>query len=297
MPALGEIQIRDPFVVTDPSSRQYLLYGTTGFGEAAHGGFLVRTSRDLVNWSEPTPALQRADWPEGATAFWAPEVVAYEGHWYLFGTFMHGTEIVRPEKRYTRIYVADSPRGPFRALTDRAITPEGWWSIDGTLHVEPDGTPWIVFVREWLQTTDGEMHATPLTKDLRFATGETRLLFRASEAAWSRPQTWGKFSGYRVTDGPWLHRSSAGDLLMLWASFGVNGYATGVGRSRSGAITGPWEQSPEPLVGTDAGHAMLFKTFEGKLTMALHTPNRPPLERAKFIPVREIPGSLALEDI
>lgn len=295
MPILDEIQIRDPFVVADPATREYLLYGTTGFGEAVHGGFLVRSSRDLVNWSEATPALRREDWPKGATSFWAPEVVAYHGRWYLFGSYMHGTEIVRPDRRYTRIDVADSPRGPFRPLSGGPITPDGWWSIDGTLHVESDGTPWMVFVREWLQTTDGEMHALPLARDLTHPAGESRLLFRASEAAWSRPQTWGEFSGYRVTDGPWVHRTATGELLMLWSSFGTGGYATGVARSASGTILGPWLQTREPLVSADGGHAMLFKTFAGSLMMAFHSPNRPPLERARIVEVQEVPGGLEVK--
>jgi len=289
---LPEIQIRDPFVVPDPATGRYLLFGTSGFGEASHGGFLVRTSRDLVTWSEPSAALAPAEGPAGATYFWAPEVHAYRGRWYLLGSFMHGTEVTRPERRYSRIYVAERPEGPYRPLTDGPITPEGWLSIDATLHVAADGTPWLVFVREWVQVTDGEMHAMPLTADLRAPAGEPRLLFRASEAAWSRPQTWETFKDFRVTDGPWLHRTAAGDLLMLWSSFGAGGYLTGVARSVTGGVTLPWVQSPEPLFTADGGHPMLFRTFEGTLRMALHSPNEPGKERAHFLPVREVSGGL-----
>jgi len=304
MALLSDLQLRDPFVVADAATQSYLLYGTAGFGEAMHGGFLVRTSRDLKTWSEPQPALAPADGPVGATYFWAPEVQAYGGpssagstagrRWYLFGTFMHGAEITRPERRYTRIYVADTPAGPFKPLANGPITPPGWWSIDGTLHVDAHGTPWLVFVREWLQVNDGEMHAVELTPDLMRAAGASRRLFRASEAAWSLPQTWDKFSGYRVTDGPWLHRLASGVLLMLWSSFGKGGYLTGVARSMNGEVTGPWVQSPTPLIASDAGHPMLFKTFEGELMLALHTPNAVGQERAKFIPVREIKDGLEL---
>ena len=168
---LADIQIRDPFIVTDVAAGRYLLFGTGGFGEASHGGFVMRASSDLKTWSEPQPALTPSAGPTGATYFWAPEVVAYRGRWYLFGSFMHGMEIVGPEQRYTRLYVADTPEGPYLPLTDGPITPAGWWCIDGTLHVEPDGRPWLVFVREWLQVSDGEMHALPLTADLREPAG------------------------------------------------------------------------------------------------------------------------------
>ncbi len=291
---LTDIQVRDPFIVADEATRQYRLFGTSGFGEAAHGGFVMRTSRDLKTWSEPQPALAPAAGPVGATYFWAPEVQEYRGRWYLFGSFMHGTELNKPERRYTRIYVADTPAGPFTPLANGPITPPGWLSIDGTLHVDAHGTPWLVFVREWVQVKDGEMHAVELTPDLRRAAGASRRLFRASEAAWSLPQTLEKFSGYRVTDGPWLHRLPSGVLLMLWSTFGKGGYLTGVARSANGEVTGPWVQAPAPLIAKDAGHPMLFHTFDGELMLALHTPNQVGAERAKFIPVRETKDGLEL---
>jgi hypothetical protein len=82
---------------------------------------------------------------------------------------------------------------------------------------------------------------------------------------------------------------------MLWSSFGKGGYLTGVARSLSGEITGPWEQAPAPIYASDGGHPMLFRTFEGRLLMALHSPNRPMFERARFLPVTETAAGLALE--
>ena len=290
---LADLQIRDPFVVPDPAHGRYLLYGTSGFGEVAHGGFVVRTSKDLETWSAPQPVLAPAAGPAQAAHFWAPEVHAYRGRWYLFGSFSFG-DVGRPEQRHTRIYVADEPTGPFTPLTTTSATPAEWLCIDGTMHVAEDGTPWMVFVREWVQVTDGEMHAVPLTPDLRATAGEPRRLFRASEAPWSRPQTWGGFSGYRVTDGPWLHRTASGALLMLWSSFGDGGYLTGVARSKSGHVTGPWIQETAPLFAGDGGHAMMFRDFKGELRLALHTPNVPGRERALILRVREDGDALVL---
>src|SRR6185312_14848841 len=108
MTPLADLQIRDPFIVADRLRGRYLLFGSHGFGEASHGGFLVRTSTDLLNWSEPQPALAAADAPAGTAHFWAPEVHAYRGRWYLFGTFSHG-EIETPARRYTAVTVADDP--------------------------------------------------------------------------------------------------------------------------------------------------------------------------------------------
>lgn len=290
---LADLQLRDPFVVPDPARGRYLLFGTTGFGEAAHGGFLVHTSTDLATWSDPQPALTVAAGPEGATHFWAPEVHAHRGRWYLFGTFSHG-EPGHPVRRYTAVAVADDPVGPYAMLTGEPLTPADWLAIDGTLHLEADGTPWLVFVHEWVQVTDGAIAAAPLTPDLRVLAAEPRRLFRASEAPWSLPQTWGGHSGYRVTDGPWLHRTATGVLLMLWSSFGKGGYLTGVARSTSGHILGPWLQEETPLFSHDGGHPMLFGDFAGAQRLALHSPNTPGQERAEFFRIRETATSLVL---
>lgn len=296
MPSLGEIQLRDPFILADATSGLYRLYGTTALGGPmeAPEGFSVRTSRDLRSWSEPRTVLPRTVGPADADFYWAPEVHAHRGRWYLFGSFSAGMNILKPRARYTAIYVSGSPDGPFALHSDGPATPLGWRSIDGTLHVDPQGQPWMIFIREWTQIHDGEIHAMPLGADLRRPAGPPQLLFRASEAAWSLAQKSDLGDGYRVTDGPWVHRTATGVLLLLWSSFGQGGYVTGVARSTSGEVTGPWVQAPAPLYANDGGHPMLFRTFDGRLLMALHTPNRPMLERTRLLPVRETADGLVL---
>lgn len=68
---------------------------------------------------------------------------------------------------------------------------------------------------------------------------------------------------------------------MLWSTYEKNvvgqdgsisgGYVQTYATSRSGSITGPWQQH-RPLVREDSGHGMLFHTFDGKLMMVLHRP-------------------------
>ena len=296
MTSITDIQIRDPFIVADPVDKIYRLYGTSGFGgtnDAPHG-FVMRTSRDLKQWSEPHPVLPRRHGPSGADYYWEPEVHHFDGRWYLIATYGHGLDVLNPQARYCSIYVSDSPGGPFVAHSDGPITPAGWFAIDGTLHVDETGQPWLIFCREWVQTCNGEIHAIALYPQLRRAVGEPRLLFRASEASWSRPQKSELGEGYRVTDGPWLHRTSEGQLLMLWSSFGSRGYLTGVARSASGNISGPWEQTDGLLFADNGGHAMIFRTFENQLVMTLHAPNQPGAERTQLLGLKETPDGLAL---
>jgi arabinan endo-1,5-alpha-L-arabinosidase len=275
-----QIQIRDPFVLPVPEEQTYYLYGTgTPLGEL---GFDAYASKDLEHWEGPVPVLRPPEDFWGTQHFWAPEVHHYKGRYYLFGTFAKKDPLFRG----TQIFVSDSPRGPFRPLGKQAHTPSDWLSLDGTLFVDDKNDPWMVFCHEWVQIKDGSMCAVRLRSDLTAPLGAPTLLFHASQAPWGKKPT-GKSQQSFVTDGPWLHRLESGTLLMLWSSFGeTGGYKVGVARSESGSILGPWTQDATPLFDGDGGHPMVFKTFDGRLMLALHSPNRSP-ERARFFPIAE----------
>ncbi len=149
----------------------------------------------------------------------------------------------------------------------------------------------MVFVHEWLQVRDGEMCTLPLSADLTRAEGEPVVLFRGSDAPFVKTLP---APDHYVTDGPFLYRAGNGELLMLWSSFMRRTYVQIVARSTSGRVTGPWQQDPDLLYDDNGGHGMLFHTFEGQLMLALHRPNKRPLERPLFLPVREENGGLSL---
>jgi arabinan endo-1,5-alpha-L-arabinosidase len=179
--------------------------------------------------------------------------------------------------------------------SDGPVTLSDWECLDGTLHVDASGKPWMVFCHEWVQVEDGEMCAIPLSGDLRCATGEPVLMFRASAAAWARPFEGRGRQNNRVTDGPFLHRLTDGRLLMLWSTIGYEGYAMGYAVSERGGILGPWWQSPQALYGKDGGHGMLFRDFTGRLLMTLHHPNHTPHERPMWLEVTECDGGLVYD--
>jgi arabinan endo-1,5-alpha-L-arabinosidase len=286
----ADIHIRDPFVLPIIAEQQYYLYGTTGpeAWTSSGSGTDCYTSGDLENWEGPFPAFRP---PAGFWAdrnFWAPEVHVYRGRYYMFITLK--AEGVR---RGTQILAADSPGGPFLPVSDGPVTPRDWECLDGTLYVGTDGQPWIVFCHEWVQVGDGEICAMRLSADLTTALEPPQLLFRASEAPWAEEINSKNRRGY-VTDGPSLHRLASGELVMLWSSFKGGKYAVGVARTSSGEILGPWHQVPEPLFDADGGHCMVFRTFDGQLLLAFHSPNPSPNERPYFVPLREEGSSLKL---
>lgn len=280
----SDIQMRDPFVLPLPAEGRYLLFGSTdkNIWSGPGTGFDCYQSRDLEKWEGPIPAFRPPAGFWANTQFWAPECHAWQGRYYLFASFA-----CDERQRGTQILVADKPEGPYRTHSDGPVTPRDWECLDGTLWVAKDGKPWMVFCHEWVQVEDGEMCAMPLTDDLRAAAGAHRLLFRASEAAWSVSFEAHGRKANRVTDGPFLHRLSDGRLLMLWSSCGREGYAMGYAVSDSGDVLGPWRQSEAPIYARDGGHGMLFRAFDGRLWMTLHQPNNTPHERPIWLEVTE----------
>jgi beta-xylosidase len=291
---LPDIWLHDPCILADKVSQTYYLYTSsmprrTGKNRA---GTYAYKSKDLALWDGPFLVFECPDdsWAVSSVGAWAPEVHAYQGKYYLFTTLHNPTKQLpaalasEPNlMRATIIAVSDSPQGPFVMLKkDSPITPANFMALDGTLYVDPDGQPWMVYAHEWVQKIDGTIEAIRLKKDLSEAVGEPIHLFKGSDAPWLNAQAKpnSKPSLY-VTDGPQLFRTKTGTLLMLWSSYEKNsfngdGYVETVARSKSGNIEGPWEQLP-PLVQNDSGHGMLFRSFEGQLMLVLHQP----FERAR----------------
>lgn len=287
---LEDIRVRDPFIHADPATRTYYLYAQTGNRQAAPRpgpGVAVYRSRDLTNWSAPTLVFQRPVDFWGGEEIWAPEMHRLGEHYYLFVSF-NG----RAGGRGTQILRADSPAGPFMVFSADANTPPEQRCLDGTPWIESDGSCWLVYCHEWVQIGDGAMRAVRMKPDWSARAGEPIEMFRASQAPWVKPLGNGQ-TNY-VTDGPWLHRTKNGRLLMLWSSFGPGGYTLGLARSEDGYVDGRWTHDPEPLFAGDGGHGMMFRTFEGRLELVLHQPNSGGRERTRFFEVAEEGERLAL---
>lgn len=286
-----DIQIRDPFVFTNKRDGRYYLFGSTDKNIWGKGtGFDVYVGDDLEQWEGPFPVFRPDDNFYSEENFWAPEVHEYNGMYYMFATFLRKDN----QHRGTAILISDSLLGPFQPHSNGPVTPKEWDSLDGTLYVDNEGLPWMVFCHEWVQVEDGEICAVRLSEDLKEAIGEPQTLFKASEAPWSTSFNHARYPGKEiyVTDGPFLFEDSKGNLLMLWASFINNVYAQGIAKSMSGKVTGPWIQEDKPIYENDGGHGMVFQTFDQTLMLTLHAPNDTPLERPLFIKLSESNGKI-----
>ncbi|MBD1420597.1 glycoside hydrolase family 43 protein [Sphingobacterium chuzhouense] len=280
---IEQLQGRDPFVFADEVSETYYLT----FNNQPH--FRMYSSKDLENWKDEGYIFSAGADFWGKQDFWAPDLYKYQNKFYIFATFSAPSA-----KRGTSILIADKVTGPYKPLENRAITPTEWMSLDGSLFIDEEDTPWIVFCREWLEVTDGLIYAQRLTPDLKTTIGTPLLLLNASAAAWAAPIRSGNTIGY-VTDAPFLYKTASGKLQMLWSSFDKNGnYAIGVAESESGTVEGPWRHLPDQLNNDDGGHAMIFKGFDGYKYISYHVPNSG-TPRPRITKIEEVNGSLIIK--
>ncbi|VXC34345.1 glycoside hydrolase family 43 protein [Sphingomonas sp. 8AM] len=297
---LPDMPLHDPWIVADRATRTYWLFTRneqqlTGDNRL---GIMAYRSRDLKHWQRPVMvfALPEDSWANDGA--WAPEVHRWKGRWYLFSTFYNdGLKLPeengrQPVRRSTLLASSATLGGPYRLERGGApIVAAGRMTLDGSLHVDRAGKPWMVYAHEWVQVGDGTIEAVPLDATLA-AAGPPQLLFRASDAPWVKRADPADVKGGNVTDGPELFRTRTGRLLMLWSSYDRRGYVQSLARSKSGEVRGPWEQLP-PLVRGDSGHGMLFRTFAGKLTMVLHRPFEK--ARGKLYAMRDLGDTIAVE--
>lgn len=276
------IALRDPCVILHDGV--YYMYGTWW------QCYKNTTGNLQSGWEKVNDVVV---FPEDAyTDYWAPEVHEYKGKFYMFTTYRSS----KNDKRGCAIFRANSPEGPFELISDGHVTPSDRNCIDGTLYVDENGQPWMMFVLEWVDTGMGGMACAKLSDDLTHFISEPVKLFDADAPEWT---------SHYVTDGPWLYKCEDGGLLMIWSNNGANGYSVGIAHSQTGLITGPWEQEKDVFfpVGNhtkyDGGHGMIFYDIDGNMWMSIHSPNSAQTNRPEtpvFIPIREENGTLVFDD-
>ena len=157
-----------------------------------------------------------------------------------------------------------------------ALTPSEWECLDGTLYVDKNGTPYLVFCHEHTQIKDGTICFARLNEALDSTVGEITTLFCASSCKWVDPID----NDHFVTDGPFVYRSKSGELYMIWSSFIKGDYAELAIKFKNGKLGTEFEHL-EPLLDDDGGHGMIFS--DGKrLYFTYHTPNINGLEHPEF---------------
>ncbi len=267
---IDSIRMSDPFILADSATQMYYMTGT--------GGMLWK-SADLKYWEGPFMVAETdtASWMGRKPMIWAPEIHAYQGKYYYFGTFTNRAVIIDSvkgnavERRACHVLVSSSPGGPYRPMMDSIYLPQDQATLDATFWVE-DGKPYMIYCYEWLQNWNGTVEYKSLKPNLSGTTGKRTVLFFASDAPWSKEKgEQGRERPSKVTDGPFLFHTGTGRLGMIWTSWVHDVYTQGVAYSKTGALNGPWEQEKGPITPPNFGHGMLFRTLQGKWLMCLHS--------------------------
>lgn len=266
---LDSIRLSDPFIMADAKTKMYYMTGT--------GGQLWKSS-DLRLWDGPYHVTQTDpdSWMGERPAIWAAEIHEYNGKYYYFGTFTNNSikiDTVKGnaiDRRACHVLVSEKPEGPYVPVGKENYCREDQPTLDATLWIE-DGKPYMLYCHEWLQNWNGTVEAILLKPDLSGVIGNRKILFFASESPWSKDRIGETILPNKVTDGPYVFRTQTGKLGMIWTSWVHDVYTQGVAYSDNGRLDGNWIHEPEPITPPNFGHGMLFRTFEGKLMMCIHS--------------------------
>ncbi len=269
-------KLRDPFIVVNNGI--YYAYGTEWHCYRNISGSLSGAWEDLGQ-VVPNPT-------DDGGQHWAPEVHRYKNAFYMITTYRSSQN----QHRGCMVLKSNTPEGPFACISQGHVTPKDWDCIDGTLYIDKEGQPWMVFVHEWTCQPDhvGTFAAARLSDDLSALVSEPIELFRADAPTWAKAG---------VTDGCFMYTTQKGDLLMLWSNFASDGYCVGIARSDNGTLDGNWTQDEQLLFSKtlsgeyDGGHGMLFYDTDGQMYLSIHSPQTlegaDRLESPVFVPVRE----------
>lgn len=268
---IDSMVMSDPCILADDATQMYYMTGT--------GGMLWK-SPDLKMWTGPyrVAVTDGIKWAGERPEIWAAELHKYNGKYYYFATFTNNSIRIGEFKgnviprRASHILVSDKAEGPYRPVGKSDYLPADRPTLDGTFWVDKDNNPYMIFCGEWLENWNGTIEKIRLKKDLSAPVGKSKVLFRAFDSPWSREKDIkGNDIPNKVTDGPWLFRTQTGKLGMLWTSWVFGDYTQGVAYSESGTLDGPWIQEKEPITPPNYGHGMLFRTFDGRLMMSVHS--------------------------
>jgi beta-xylosidase len=249
----GNVFFGDPFILLHENT--YYAYGTS-----AAEGILVYASDNLLTWQIPEHnlALNKADvWAD--RWFWAPEVYYNDGTFYMYYS----------ADEHTCVATSDSPLGPFVQTIQKPILADEK-SIDNSLFIDEDGTPYMYFDR----FNDGlSIWVAELEANLLEIKKET--LTPCIEVSQEWEKVWPT-----VNEGSFVikHKDT---YYMTYSANSFESPFYGIGVATAASPLGPWtkyEQNPVyQNVGelTGIGHSALFKDKEGNLRIVFHSHNSP----------------------
>lgn len=230
----------DPSILVDGED-YYIVHSSFEY----YPGLLIWHSKDLINWTPVTTALNKY-----VGSVWAPDLVKYKGKYYIYF----------PASGTNYVVSADNIAGPWSEPVELKVT-----MIDPGHVIDEKGNRYLYF-------SSGAY--VPLSKDGMSIAGKIKHSF----GGWEIPRDWS--IECFCMEGPKLIKR--GDYYYLTvAEGGTAGPATGhmVISARSESPLGPWENSPyNPILRTQdrsekwwsVGHGTIFEDTKGHWQMIFH---------------------------
>jgi arabinan endo-1,5-alpha-L-arabinosidase len=151
----------DPFVLRHAG--RYYAFGTTGDSRTPDGRiFTLLTSSDLVTWTPAGGALMPPAGAEGAQ-FWAPEVVEYQGTFYMYYS-MGGGAIGAEVGHQLHVATSKTPQGPYTQVATLPV-PGSKFTIDAHPYQDTDGQWYLFYAKDFTDTNNGYYPGTGLMVD------------------------------------------------------------------------------------------------------------------------------------
>lgn len=242
----------DPFILR--VGPRYFAYGTRETAELGPDGrrraFAILASNDLVNWHPCGGALEPAD-HELDHAFWAPEVAARDGRYFLYYS---SAPPGHDEQHRIHVALAGRPEGPFTPAG--AVLPDTvGFCIDAHPFRDPrDGRWYLFFARDYFDERTGTgLAVAPLTDDMARTAAAPQVVIRAN-ADWQvyerdRLLYGRRWAAWHTVEGPCVV-AHAGRYYCFYSGGNWQTHDYGVSYAVADHPLGPWQHAPdaEPIV-------------------------------------------------
>ncbi len=250
-----DVDCPDPGVLL--SNGKYVVGCTSG---NATDAFPLRTSTDLVHWSDAGHIFPSASKPSWAVSdFWAPEVHAIGSGFVAYFTARH-----MDGRLSIGAATAPSPTGPFTDLGHPLVQNATLGVIDPTEFDDAAGNHYLV----WKVDGNAAAQPTPIFAQKLAADGKS-LIGAATELitndeAWEGP----------CVEGPWVVANGGYYYLFYSGSvYNQGSYAVGVARAQN--PLGPYQKLGSPILSQDGawagpGHCSVVTAPSGDTVIVYH---------------------------
>lgn len=257
--------IGDPFILYNEPEKKYYMYCT------GRGHYPCWSSADFNTWTPLGDAYRVTEKSFGTTCYWAPEVYAYRGAYYMVYSAAFQTPestAVNKLRHCIGLARADDPAGPFVDVYDHPLFAPGYSVIDASLLFDDDGRVYLLYSRDNCENYRGdkrvsETYGVELAADLSGTIGEPVLLATPTSP-------WELLSGSVIwNEGPCAIKQSGIYYLLFTANYYASRHYA-VGYATATAPLGPYTKAAEnPILVGDGkstagtGHCNLTRSPDG----------------------------------